>query len=135
MLYLNQMNKKNKGFSLIELMIVIDIIGILAVVGSSSYKSQIQRGLRADAQRTMMEIAAKQEQYMMNNQNYTWDLSVNGLNYTIPTKVAQNYNITVMQTWGVQPGFIVNAVAQGEMLDDGNLSLNSDGTKTPANKW
>lgn len=53
-------NKKQAGFTLIEVMIVVAIIGILAAIGYPSYQEQVAKSRRADAQRALMEA----EQYM-----------------------------------------------------------------------
>jgi len=82
---------KQQGFSLIELMITLAIVGMLAAVGNSSYQSQIKKGIRADAARTISEVMAKQEQYMMANGTYATNISQ--LNMTFPKTVTDNYNV------------------------------------------
>ncbi len=123
-----------RGFTLIELMITLAIVAILMTVAVPSYQSYVVRGVRADTQQTMMEIAAKQEQFMMARQNYTTDLSSTGLNYNIDPAVSDNYDIAVTLVAGPPVGFLVTATGISS-LADGVLTLSSTGEKTPAEKW
>lgn len=62
--------KKYKGFSLIELMIVVAIIGVIAAIAFPSYTSYIKRVNRSDVQSEMMNIAQKLESQKMANFKY-----------------------------------------------------------------
>lgn len=131
----NNVKKTQSGFTLIELMIAVSIIAILMAVGIPSYQSQVQRGQRSDAQRVMLELASQQEQFMMNRQTYSTDLGSSGLNYTLPSSVTEYYDFAVALTAGPPEGFIITATAKGSQASDGNLTLSSDGTKAPSEKW
>lgn len=61
---------KRNGFTLIELMVVIAIVGILAAVAMPAYTSYIARGKITDAVAALSEYRIKMEQYFQDNRNY-----------------------------------------------------------------
>lgn len=69
--------KKVKGFTLIELMIVVIIIGILAGIAYPSYSQYVQRGYRTEGKSALLDLAAKQERYYMQNYKYADEAKLN----------------------------------------------------------
>jgi len=66
----NKSMKKILGFSLIELMVTVAIVAILAAVAYPSYRDQIVRSRRSDARSALNEVAAKMQQYYLDNKSY-----------------------------------------------------------------
>ncbi len=62
--------KKQKGFTLIELMIVVVIIAILASIAIPSYHSYMQKTRRADAKQSLTAAAAAMEKWFFTNNGY-----------------------------------------------------------------
>lgn len=60
-----------KGFSLIELMIVVVIVGVLAAIAMPSYSNYVIKGSRAAAQTELLELASKQEKIFLNSNAYS----------------------------------------------------------------
>lgn len=67
---------KQRGFSLIELMVVVGIIAILLVIALPSYNYYILKSRRADAKSTLGALSQLQEIYYSNNNRYATDLSL-----------------------------------------------------------
>ena len=69
--------KKMQGFTLIEIMIALLIIGILASVAVPNYQAYVQKAKRADAQAALTNMAAALEDYYSNNQYVYTDVVAN----------------------------------------------------------
>lgn len=66
---------RNNGFSLIELMVTVAILAILAAIAYPSYRDQILKSRRGDAQTALLEIAQRQERFYAQNATYTVDMT------------------------------------------------------------
>lgn len=69
------MNPKKAGFSLMELLIAVVIIGILAAIAYPSYQSQVLRTKRTSAKTALSSLATEQEQFRGNRKRYASTLS------------------------------------------------------------
>lgn len=127
--------RRSSGFSLIELLIAIAIVGILAAVAYPSYQESVLRGNRTAAQSAMMDIATIQQQYLMANRSYATKAQITATGYALPSDVSPNYDWAIALGAGTVPTYTITFTAKGSQASDGNLTLNSQGVKTPADKW
>ena len=66
----NPVRRRAAGFTLIELMITVAIVGILAAVALPSYRSYIRRGQQPEAFNELSDLRTKMEQYYQDNRSY-----------------------------------------------------------------
>jgi len=127
--------ERDRGFTLVELVVTVSIVGILASMSFGSYQKYYLRTNRSAAQQFMLDVVNRQELYLLDARTYTANIGNNGLGLAIPTNVAGRYAITVALTVGPPQGYVVTATPSGNQLEDGTLTLGSDGTKMPLAKW
>ena len=126
---------RTRGFTLIELMIVVAIVGILAAIAFPSYQNHVRKANRANAQAFMMNIANKEQIYLSTARAYT-DV-VTDLD-TPPADVSKHYAFKIVLLPGPPPSFTITATPSSTpQAPDGWVALDSAGTKTSefASKW
>lgn len=74
-----QLKKFSSGFTLIEVMIVVAIIGILAAIAYPSYTEQVRKGRRAECRSAMLAAAQQMEKFYSNNNQYPTTLTAAGI--------------------------------------------------------
>ena len=129
--------KKNRGFTLIEILIVMVVIGILAAIAIPSYQNQLIRGTRSSAQAVMMDIANKELFYLQAQRAYTTDYA-SDLKVSLPSEVSNFYTVNITtDPAATPPTFLITAapISGTRQAADGAITLDQNGTKAPANKW
>lgn len=130
------MSKKNqRGFTLIELMIVVVIIAILASVAWPSYREQVRSGNRADAQGALMGLAQAMERHFTEKGTYKGAAAADadtGAPQIFATESPldgsnKTYNLVISDADDVS--YVLQAQPKGGQVGDGILQLSSSGEK------
>jgi type IV pilus assembly protein PilE len=135
------MNKAT-GFSLIELMIVVMIVGILMAISIPAYQGYVMRSHRTDAHSSLLDIAARQERHIAQYNRYADDITADdetGLNMAANSREGY-YTLAAAACAGgvIANCYTITATAAGTQANDTDcpsISYNSVGTKTPAACW
>jgi type IV pilus assembly protein PilE len=124
--------KSNKGFTLIELMIVVVVIAILASIAIPSYREYVIRGNRRAAQAAMLELVTREHQLFAANREFGDEADLQ-----LPPEIGDNYTLDITLDAGPPPTFSIELTPKpgGRQASDVTLTVNSDGVKTPADKW
>ena len=127
--------KGSGGFTLIELMITVAIVGILAAVAYPSYQDHVRKSARRAAQSEMMDIANRQQQFLIAKRTFVPYADLTAAGYQLPAELVGKYTPSVAVGATTVPSFTITFQAIGPQAKDGDLGLTSDGVKTPAGKW
>ncbi|QYJ94861.1 type IV pilin protein [Shewanella spartinae] len=124
--------QKLKGFTLIEVMITVAIVGILAAIAYPSYIDYVTKSGRAEGVAAVMEVANLQEQYYLDNRTYASDLTKLGMNASPFVTEHEHYKVT--STGGAT--FRVTATAIGSQASRdtacATITMTDAGVKGPS---
>ena len=135
----SQQKEFSGGFSLLEMMIVVALIGILSMVAIPSYSEYVVRANRAEAKDALADAIFQQERFNTRNRTYTTNMT--DLGYGADPLISENqlYSVDAAACGGatIQTCVVLTAtpVEGTQQVSDGSLTLDSRGNRTPAEKW
>jgi type IV pilus assembly protein PilE len=122
------------GFTIIELMIAVAIVGILVTIAFPSYQEHMRKTRRSAAQSFMMDVASRQQAYLIDARSYAGGAgALAALNLAVPGDVSRYYTVTVDPAAPtVPPSYTIAAtpIAGSVQAPDGVLTLDHQGSKT-----
>ena len=133
---------RNAGFTLLELMIVVSIIGILAGIAYPSYRENIMEGRRTDAKRALLTLQLAQEKYRSTCPQYATAIGA-ATNCATGTIVGNTnspegyYTLSIVAANAMTYTLRASRVATGQQNGDkcGDFEINQNGVKSIANNY
>ena len=120
-------------------MIAVAVIAILVKIAYPSYQEYVKRGHRSAAQSLMLDLANREQQYLLDNRAFIGGSSAvtTLIPVGVPTEVSNFYTVTITATAGPPPTFEVKATPKTGTILAGEtpFTIDQDGTQLPAGKW
>lgn len=125
----------SSGFTLIEIMIAVVIVGILAAIAYPNYTAYVERGKRSDARVSLLEAASRMERYYSDCNKYPRSIGAStnkcaNNRIDMPTSSQNGYYTMAIRVPPSQDGYLLTARPSGWTDSDcGGLSLRSSGQR------
>lgn len=135
------MKTKFSGFTLIELMIVVVIVGVLAMIALPAYQDYVRKSRRAEAIALMLDLQLNEEKFRANNPNYASTLAALGITSTYVSGQVDpaHYTFAIVAATN---SYTITATPQGRQASDtqygtpcSSLTINQSNSKTPPDCW
>ena len=128
----------SRGFTLIELMMAVAVVAILTMIAIPTYSNQMIKGRRSAAEAVLLDIAQRQQQYLLDARAYAPDVTTLGTN--TPANVRAYYTVSIDPPAvppAVPPAFTARAVplAGTAQAGDVTLTIDNNGVKAPVGTW
>jgi type IV pilus assembly protein PilE len=127
---------RHAGFSLIELMVAVLVIGILASIAVPTYTAQTRKSHRTEARSAILDLAGREERYLSVSNSYSavpTDVNYPGTTWGTGIAVGSGYYTVVVTTGTAPPSFTITATATGGQAADtscASFSVNQLGQQT-----
>lgn len=128
--------RRRRGFTLIELLIAVAVVAIIAAVAYPAYGSHIRKAKRSTAQAALLDLAAKQQGYLLDRRMYAG--TVDALSFAEPAEIKNDYDFVIAADNAASPPtFTLTArpVSGSVMAGDADMTLDHTGAKSPAAYW
>lgn len=123
--------KQNKGFSLIELMIVVTVIGILSAIAVPAYSDYVTRGMIPDATSALARDRVQLEQFFQDNRRYS--IAIGDATCGGSRPPARNFDLVCVAT---DSTFAVTATGKsGTKMAGFSYTINESNAKTSTTPW
>jgi type IV pilus assembly protein PilE len=119
-------------------MVVVVIVAVLLGIGLPAYRDQVIRGHRAAAKAEMLDIANRQQQFLLSDRSYASKATLLASGYALPDKIDTKYTFDISTVAPASaPFFTITFTPIGSQAKDGPapLTLNSEGKRLPVDKW
>ena len=125
---------RTRGFTLLEVMIVVVIVGVLAAIALPAYQSQVRKSNRSAAQQFMQDVALREQQIMMDQRGYVPvtdtayfgnkpSNSNSGVGLAAPSSTTGKYTFVVTRdNTTTPPSYTITATAVGSQDKDASLN-------------
>lgn len=130
-------HRRRNGFTLMEVLITVAIVGILGAVAYPSYSNYVIKSKRAEPQKELLQLANLMEQYYIDQRTYTDDLSDLGKSGATYLTESGNYTMSASidatgETFTLTAS-IKSGSSQASDSECASMSINHTGSKTATN--
>ena len=126
--------QKIRGFTLVELLVAVLIIGILSAIAIAAYTTYIRKANRIDAKNALLTMQMQEEKYRTTNNAYSGALGVGSPIRESTISDDGHYSLSISNVSAST--YTLTATAIGDQLNDTDcrtFTLNQDGTRTATN--